>query len=180
MRSVSRTPFPLSSPSHRFSEGSSISFSAAAWRYNNAICANVTRPGLYVGSLILPDSFDRPSRTIGELAQAIVSSVLYWILTILGLAQLCHILRDHPRSERPKLGYTTLTLAFSVLRGIYFAIPSLVSSSAAAVVVVFEFPSLLFFIMFTTILYLWSVPSPPALNSMQPGHTSSAVSSAWP
>jgi len=61
-------------------------------------------------------------------------------------------------SYTPKIISLVVLFIFTVTRGVYFALPpSILSDSPLGALMLFEVPSLIFFIMYTTQLYMWGL-----------------------
>jgi len=60
-------------------------------------------------------------------------------------------------SHGPKAVALFISMAFSLTRGVYFALPpSMLAKSALGGLMLFEIPGLVFFIMYNSLLYIWS------------------------
>eukprot|EP01127_Copromyxa_protea_P016650 TRINITY_DN4986_c0_g1_i1.p1 TRINITY_DN4986_c0_g1~~TRINITY_DN4986_c0_g1_i1.p1 ORF type:complete len:1209 (-),score=173.40 TRINITY_DN4986_c0_g1_i1:45-3671(-) len=117
------------------------------------ICAQITEPGDYIGLLLR----DPKSQYDSLLAQSIVASVLYFVLLAGVLYQvLCIIKLDLVRKNQ-KLLFASIAFLFLLIRAVYFIVYpiGLIEDQPIASYFVFEFPTFLFLIMNSTVIYLW-------------------------
>jgi hypothetical protein len=90
----------------------------------------------------------------------IISAVIYFILAVITAVQAYRwkdISKDLPKEVAfPKTLALALCFIFSLSRGAYFSIPPSVLALAQFAIWLFEIPGLLFFIMYTCLLYIWA------------------------
>jgi len=83
--------------------------------------------------------------------------VLYFGLIIGVAIQVYRVYKNTPPTWQLKIVFGVIVAVFSAFRGVYMALPpSTYGGDSIAILFVFEFPSFIFFVMFTTVLYLWA------------------------
>lgn len=129
------------------------------------ICGSVLQPGTYFGVFHRASS-DLDSILIygeSERIQAAVSTALYCIVILVSLYQAGQFIRL--RYLYPsvygggrfilKIGILSVVVIYSLCRTLFFGIPPELLFSNIGSVVLFELPTTLFFIMYTSVIHLW-------------------------
>lgn len=131
---------------------------------NNSVCASVDEIGSYFGVAFVNDWETRERYNRSNQIQAVISAVIYFILFVGACVQTIRgIMRYRNKSAKKKkknaarsIIFAVLIVAFSVLRVVYMATPpSVYEENTFGYLVIFEVAGIIFFWMYTTILYLW-------------------------
>eukprot|EP01128_Nolandella_sp_AFSM9_P006856 TRINITY_DN3611_c0_g3_i1.p1 TRINITY_DN3611_c0_g3~~TRINITY_DN3611_c0_g3_i1.p1 ORF type:complete len:1587 (-),score=355.48 TRINITY_DN3611_c0_g3_i1:210-4970(-) len=144
-------------------------YSAAIPGPNNTVCADIFETGTYFGALSVGSPQDKERVSESSRAQGVVASVFYFIIFLLACWQVFRVWKQTQKlkerssaANREGIKYFTLfiVIVYALERGIYFALPPEVYSGNTTghqvlALLLFELPTLLFLIMYTSILYLW-------------------------
>eukprot|EP01127_Copromyxa_protea_P020202 TRINITY_DN6716_c0_g1_i2.p1 TRINITY_DN6716_c0_g1~~TRINITY_DN6716_c0_g1_i2.p1 ORF type:complete len:932 (+),score=125.15 TRINITY_DN6716_c0_g1_i2:1-2796(+) len=143
------------------------------------ICSYITEPGDYIGIWIR----DAEPHYRSLLAQSITASVIYFLLFGVVLYQIVCILLLQLDRKLQKLLFSCITGLFLVIRAVYFIVYpiGLMEDVPIASYFVFEFPTFLFLIMNSTIIYLWYELSEITrkLENVNGGGVNSIIFGAW-
>lgn len=138
------------------------------------VCADITEPGVYFGALFARSYAEHDAAVSSMKAQYAFTIVLYIVALAIGVTQTIHVVRMKEQLMPVKtvilivsLLYATCTkfLIFYYIiicliragRSVYFillAVKQLQFTDVVALAL-FEFPSMLFILMYISILYLW-------------------------
>eukprot|EP01127_Copromyxa_protea_P022669 TRINITY_DN8269_c0_g1_i5.p1 TRINITY_DN8269_c0_g1~~TRINITY_DN8269_c0_g1_i5.p1 ORF type:complete len:1542 (+),score=155.75 TRINITY_DN8269_c0_g1_i5:66-4691(+) len=145
----------------------------------NFVCANITEPGEYIGLYVR----DAESIYSSLLAQSIVSAIIYFILLFCITYQIICIIKLKPVRFAQKLLFSSIAFLFLLIRSVYFVVYpiGIIEDEPIASYFVFEFPTFLFLIMNSTLIYLWLEISETMKNLKQVSGTgvNSRLFAAW-
>eukprot|EP01128_Nolandella_sp_AFSM9_P008930 TRINITY_DN557_c0_g1_i2.p1 TRINITY_DN557_c0_g1~~TRINITY_DN557_c0_g1_i2.p1 ORF type:complete len:1493 (+),score=261.70 TRINITY_DN557_c0_g1_i2:472-4479(+) len=117
--------------------------------------------GTYFAVKHISDYADAQAISDETYIQAVVASVLFFLLFVGAIVQMIHSVMWY--KERPDLrsfGFNVkavilgIVLAYALTRGVYFSLQTL-GANADYTLILFEIPTILFFVMYTCVIYLW-------------------------
>jgi hypothetical protein len=128
-------------------------------RNGDQICAKVMN-GTFFGIARLLEWEDEQPFDEQQQQMKWAGVAFYFIGAVFGIFQLIIIAMHHSnlrRTRTKKIIFCTFTLAFLLLRGIYFTFPpELLADSFVIQYLLFELPQFMFFSLYTIILFLWN------------------------
>jgi len=118
------------------------------------ICGFVTDPGTYIGIKIR--NSEEKFRSL--YAQSIVASIIYWLLLAGVCFQMLNVIVGKPPRWKLKLFFGLIMFTFLLIRAVYFIVYPIgvLEDQPVASYLVFEFPTFLFLVMNSTVIYLWT------------------------
>jgi len=115
------------------------------------ICATVREQGVYLG---IRYANEPPLYQASTRVMSYVSLALYAAGFVGACFQFARLRRQKRTTSTPvKLGALIATLLFTLARAIYMALPA--QTATVANLLLFEVPTLLYYIMYTSVLFLW-------------------------
>eukprot|EP01127_Copromyxa_protea_P001263 TRINITY_DN1129_c1_g1_i1.p1 TRINITY_DN1129_c1_g1~~TRINITY_DN1129_c1_g1_i1.p1 ORF type:complete len:1521 (+),score=172.56 TRINITY_DN1129_c1_g1_i1:68-4630(+) len=128
------------------------SFLQTSFVEDGQICAYITEPGEYIGVFVR----DAKPLFNSVLAQSVIASIIYFLLLAMTICQML-VIMQHDARKKQKIVFATFTFVFLLIRAVYFAVyPSgAIEAEPIASYFVFEFPTFLFLVMNSTVIYLW-------------------------
>eukprot|EP01127_Copromyxa_protea_P009048 TRINITY_DN2103_c0_g1_i4.p1 TRINITY_DN2103_c0_g1~~TRINITY_DN2103_c0_g1_i4.p1 ORF type:complete len:1585 (+),score=263.48 TRINITY_DN2103_c0_g1_i4:684-4757(+) len=118
-----------------------------------SICTNISEPGGYIGIRV------RNAKSLYQslLAQSIIASIIYIILLVGISYQIFCILVLKLVRKQQKLLFSSIAFLFLLIRAVYFIVYPIgvLEAEPIASYFVFEFPTFLFLVMNSTVIYLW-------------------------
>lgn len=138
-------------------------FAAVGVREGSSVCALVNEGGVFVAAAVAEDHSSRETYSGATKTMAYISAALYSLLCLCAFFQIYHIVRVHFIEKAnahdsgiapARLFMACITVLYALARAIYFSLPPL--KEPVASMVLFELPTVLFYVMYTSVFYLWS------------------------
>lgn len=123
------------------------------------VCANITESGTYFAAMAVEDYSTQESLSQSMIIQSRVGAAIYFIVALFALIQwiVLFVKRKKLALANPKLIFVAIVFLNSVIRGTYLLLPTNAFENGyeALKFVIFEFPSFLFFTVYSAVIYLW-------------------------